>query len=308
MSQSEQFQRLVEPGVSLRLDRYIAEVWQLCSRSQLPSRALSIVVNGVVRKASYIVAPADEIVVTLQAVSIPDLRPEPLALAILYEDADVLVVNKPSGLVVHPAAGNWSGTLVHGLLHHIQELATTSFNDNTRPGIVHRLDKETSGVLIVAKHPRGHDFLARQFANRQTIKTYLALAGGQPASLTFRVEGCLRRDPRHRQKFAWHETLGKAARTDFVITASNDRRHLVQAQPYTGRTHQIRVHLQHAGLPILGDTVYGQALANGGIDRCMLHAWKLTIQLPSGSGACQFIAPPPADFRQTCATLGLGEL
>jgi 23S rRNA pseudouridine1911/1915/1917 synthase len=289
----------------LRADRYIAEVWALLGRSQLKQRLVQLRVNGKNVKISHLLGSGDILDLELKPQAELELSPQAMDLELLFENDDVLVLDKAPGIVVHPAAGNPDGTLVNGLLHYIQGLDDAGFDDEMRPGIVHRLDKETSGVMIVAKNPRAHEFLARQFQDRSTQKVYLAISVGHLPAATFEVRGFLRRDPQHRQKYAWHQSEGKAAATDFRVLSSRGDRHLILAQPFTGRTHQIRVHLAHRGLPIIGDFTYGKAVKGFLADRCMLHAWRLTIVLPGETQAQTFEAPLPKDF---CQTLVLGGL
>jgi len=295
----------VELAEPCRIDRYIAEIIGACTRSQLKTRLLHLTVNRKPAKLGQLVKSGDVLSYELAAPEELSLVPEAMELDILYEDDDVIVINKPTGLVVHPAAGNHTGTLVHGILYHTKELAEADFDDAARPGIVHRLDKETSGVMIVAKDERCHAYLAAQFAARSTDKRYLALAWGAVPSNPFSVKGCIRRDPRQRQRFAWHESEGKAAHTDFSIRAHNGKFQLLEAHLHTGRTHQIRVHLNHAHVPIIGDTVYGVFPKGVTAARCMLHAWKLSIKLPSDQEMHHFTAVPPQDFAACAASLSL---
>jgi 23S rRNA pseudouridine1911/1915/1917 synthase len=296
-----------DEGIGDRLDRYLAEVAGLVSRSQLKQRMAALTVNGKPAKLSRLVESGDRIRVELAPLPETNLEAEDLDLDILFENDDVVVINKPAGLVVHPAAGNQTGTLVHGLLHHFGELKEQDFEDEARPGIVHRLDKDTSGVMIVAKHPAAHEWLAAQFQARTTKKTYLAIASGASRAATRHVEGFIRRDPANRQRFMHHASEGKAASTDFDLLASGGQCCLYRVRPLTGRTHQIRVHARHLGQALLGDPIYGKPDKRFPGLRLMLHAWRLEICLPGEGEPRRFEAPVPPDFLATARALGLAE-
>ena len=229
---------------------------------------------------------------------------EDLPLDVLYEDEDVLVLNKAAGMVVHPATGHWSGTVVNALLHHCEELSEEGGED--RPGIVHRLDKETSGCLAVAKHDRAHRALAAQFAGRGVLKIYIALALGAFRTQSGTIQQALGRHPVHRQKMAvLPPGKGREARTDWSVLgevqAYGARASVVQCRLHTGRTHQIRVHLAHIGHGLLGDAVYGRKME---APRHMLHAWKLGFTHPLSGRWMDFMSPLPEDFRTAGVTVG----
>jgi 23S rRNA pseudouridine1911/1915/1917 synthase len=224
---------------------------------------------------------------------------EEIALDVLFEDEDLIVINKPAGLVVHPAAGNWQGTLVNALLHHCTNLS--GIGGEQRPGIVHRLDKETSGCLVAAKNDFAHQNLAQQFAGREVTKIYLALASGRFAQATGEIEAAIARHPIHRKKMTVVEsTRGRAARTSYRVLQELLAGTLVECTLHTGRTHQIRVHLKHIGHPLLGDEVYGR---RGDFQRQMLHAWKLGFSHPRSGEWREFEAPVPADFEEALGRL-----
>lgn len=288
-----------------RLDRYVSETWGLLGRSQLKARLLVARLNGKQVKLSCPVQEGDQLEIELEGLQSQDLVPEDLNLDILFENSDVIVLNKQAGLVVHPAAGNYEGTLVHGLLFHARDLADQGFEDEARPGIVHRLDKETSGVMIVAKNPAAHAFLSAQFQDRTTSKEYLAIAWGQAREMEFTVDGFLHRDPRNRQRYVHDPAEGKAAHTDFRVLCSASSYHLLKAWPKTGRTHQIRVHASYRGLPLIGDSVYGNRRTEALAPRCMLHAARLSIVLPGQTEQASFEAPLPQDFLQAMQKAGL---
>ncbi len=212
---------------------------------------------------------------------------------ILHEDEWLLVVNKEAGVVVHPGAGHSRGTLVAGLLHHCRSLSSLGGAD--RPGIVHRLDKETSGCLLVAKTDEVHASLGGMFARREIRKTYLALVAGRLKKPAGSIEAPIARHPVHRQRMAVaREGRGREALTHYRMLAMAGGISLIECHPFTGRTHQIRVHLTHLGCPILGDAVYGR---RGTLSRHMLHAWRLSFQHPKTGSPISVTAPLPGEFR-----------
>lgn len=279
-----------------RLDRWLAVTWSDVSRSRWQKAlALGLVeVNGERARASQPVRLGDEIRATEPP---PDeapatARPEQIPLEIIYEDEDLICLNKPAGLVVHPATGHWQGTLVNAVMHHAPRLSAGGHP--LRPGVVHRLDKDTSGCILVAKNDAAHAALARQFAERTAQKTYLAVVRGKPRASAGVVSGSIARHPVHRQRMAVSTRPGaRAAETAWKMVASDGKLSLLECRPKTGRTHQIRVHLKHLGHPIAGDRVYG-----GGADfpRQLLHAWKLRVVHPTTGRELFFEAALPEDF------------
>jgi 23S rRNA pseudouridine1911/1915/1917 synthase len=230
-----------------------------------------------------------------------------MALDIIYEDADLVALNKPAGLVVHPAAGHREHTLVNALLHHCGG-QLSGIGGVTRPGIVHRLDKDTSGCLVAAKNDDAHLHLCAQFAGRSVEKTYLALVCGRMSRLSGCIEAAIARDPAHRQRMAVTAKKGRDARTRFRVLERWSAATLVEAEPLTGRTHQIRVHLRHLGFPVAGDAVYGRRATarlkeNTGYSapRLLLHARRLALTHPRTQQRMVFEAPPPADFAAALA-------
>lgn len=276
----------------VRLDVYLSKALAGSSRSAISARVSSVSVNGAAARLSRKVAAGDRVVCRLKAPETREIVPEPIELDVLYENDDVVVVNKPAGFVVHPANGNWSGTLVHALLYRYPDLESR-FGTRERPGIVHRLDKDTSGVLIVAKNPDAHFHLARQFERRKVLKRYVALVRGSPPASVGSVEGFIRRDPHNRKRFAWSDSTGKPSKTEYRVLARFERRSLVALAPKTGRTHQLRVHMQHCNCPIVGDEVYGRRDSLG----LMLHAALLSITLPGEASVRTFTAPLPERIR-----------
>jgi 23S rRNA pseudouridine1911/1915/1917 synthase len=278
---------IIDHGVQ-RLDRFLAVQFPHVSRSLLQRWIAEgyVLVNGESVKKRYRPEPGDEVEVQFMATPEMELTPEPMALDILYEDSYLLVVNKPPGLVVHPGAGNPSGTLVHGLLHHCLELP----GDAARPGLVHRLDKDTSGALVVAKSASAHMLLTRQFAQRAVEKTYLGLCWGTPSPTS--CEEPLGRDPRHRQRMAVVPE-GKEARTTWKVLRADEGVSLLEILLHTGRTHQIRVHLSWVGTPLVGDPLYGGHRRSTSLPHQWLHAWRLAFDHPVSGQRLQFQAPLP---------------
>lgn len=257
-------------------------------------------VDGVVAAKSGInIVGKKEIEVTFPFRQEVEIIPQPeIPVEVVYEDEDMIVVNKPAGLVVHPAPGNWDGTLVNALFgKHIQKTGFAE-KDSLRIGLVHRLDKDTSGIIIIATNDRSKAFLSDQFKDRKVSKTYLALVHGTLQPRKGRIEAPIGRDPRDRKKMAVVSVLkgGKEAITDYeVLSYPKPGYTLVAAHPLTGRTHQIRVHFTSIGHPLVADSTYTKKENDWGITRQALHAWKLEIALVNGSRE-EFIAPPPDFF------------
>jgi 23S rRNA pseudouridine1911/1915/1917 synthase len=289
--------------VGERVDRFVAECLDLFPRSQLRRRRTELRIGGRQVKPSYRLKEGDRLVVRFSELPPIDLEPRPVDFAVLYEDADVIVIDKPSGLVVHPGSGTTDPTLVQGLLYRYQDIRDSFAGESLRPGIVHRLDRGTSGVMICAKHPASHSFLAAQFADRTVQKRYLALVSGNPPWKRQEVSVPLGRDPAHRQRFAVLPSGGKHSETVLRVVRRYPGAALVELWPKTGRTHQLRVHLKHLGFPILGDDLYGSrnqptvGSADAG-SALMLHAYSLRIRLPSEEAPRLFIARVPTRFRE----------
>lgn len=289
-----------------RLDRYISEHMPQISRAVV-QRLIEqghVRVGGKERKSSYRVQTGEVISVRMPPPEPTAVGAEDIPLQIVYEDADVIVVNKPAGMVVHPAAGHASGTLVNAVLGYAPELEV---GGEERPGIVHRLDADTSGLIVVAKNDRALRDLQEQFKSRRVHKTYLALVEGSVVPPRGRIEAPIGRDPKHRQKMAVITAGGKArdAVTIYQTIASSEGYTLVAAEPRTGRTHQIRVHLAFLGFPVVGDAMYGKKRNKLGLTRQFLHAWKITFRLPS-DGELELTAPLPEDLSSGLEALGLG--
>lgn len=248
-----------------------------------------VLVNGESVKKRLIPEEGDEIEVCFQATPEASLTPEKIPLEILYEDEHILAINKPAGMVVHPAPGHWSGTFVNALLAHCQEIAPGS--DPLRPGIVHRLDKDTTGVLIAAKTLQAHQKLIELFSSRKMEKLYLAICQGKPANGV--INAPIARHPVHRKEMAVLSD-GREAITEIQVAACNDKMSLVLAKPRTGRTHQIRVHFKHIGCPIIGDPIYGKKDLH---DRQLLHAYRLSFEHPITGIPIRLMAPIPQDMK-----------
>jgi len=286
-----------ENDVGQRLDQFLAERVQQ-SRSQI-KRLIDdqmVVVNGKSVKAGYRLKLTDEIMVTIPAPTPIELEPEALDIEIIYQDADLAVINKPAGLVVHPGAGNWQHTLVNALLYHCPDLS--GIGGKLRPGIVHRLDKDTSGVMVIAKNDAAHQYLAQQIKARKVKRHYLALVHGTITAEQGRIEASIGRHPVERKKMAIRED-GREAITQFFVRERIGKAYsLVECHLLTGRTHQIRVHMAGINHPIVGDPVYGRKHGNLGAARQMLHAFYLGFVHPSQQWM-EFQVDLPADFQET---------
>jgi 23S rRNA pseudouridine1911/1915/1917 synthase len=250
-------------------------------------------VNGKKPRPRDAVHTGDVVEVREPEIEKSDAQPEAMPLEILFEDDDLLVLNKPAGLVMHPGAGHQTHTLVNALLAHCKNLS--AIGGKERPGIVHRLDKETSGALVIAKNDTTHRDLSKQFAARTMGKIYLALVAGTPRKGAGVIDKAIERHPVHRQRMSIARRQGRSAKTDYRVLSSSGDVSLVECILHSGRTHQIRVHLHDLGHPVLGDKLYAGKRA-GNFLRQMLHAWKLSFRHPRTSEALSFTAPIPPDF------------
>lgn len=286
----------IEEFVGERIDKALSQMEEAWSRTQI-SHWLDeerILVNGVNVKAKYKVKLGDVIEVDVPEVEDLEILPEDLNLEIIYEDADVLVVNKPRGMVVHPAPGHATGTLVNGLMHLCKDLS--GINGVARPGIVHRIDKDTSGLLMVAKNDVAHEGLVNQLVNKTVTRKYTALVHGHIAHEKGTIEAPIGRDQKDRQKQAVVDN-GKHAVTHFQVIERYGEFTLVECRLETGRTHQIRVHMNYIGFPLAGDPKYGpkKTIDFGGQ---VLHAGVLGFEHPVTKKYLEFEAPLPEDFKQ----------
>ncbi|MDA3850084.1 MAG: RluA family pseudouridine synthase [Spirochaetaceae bacterium] len=279
-------------GGEERLDRYVANA-ELLTRGQIKARNLQAFNKNSSMKLSKKVK--NGMVISLEWEDEPtmDLIPEAMDLDILYEDQQVVVVNKRTGMVVHPALGNWTGTLVQGLLHHNRNCSQDLVLSEGRPGIVHRLDKDTSGVIITARNTAALEFLSEQFRERETDKTYLAVIRGCPIAPVGDIQGYIARDPKNRKKFTLNPSHGKWSLSHYRVMKRWKDYSLVEIDIETGRTHQIRVHMTSLGCPVVGDSIYSRKDSRLGDISLMLHSWKLAIQLPGQQEKKQFEAPMP---------------
>ncbi len=296
-----------------RLDRFLANREPALSRSAL-QRLIEdgrIRLNGRVVKPSHRIKPGDTIALEIPRPEPLALHPEPIPLAILHEDSDLLVLNKPAGLVVHPAPGHWSGTLVNALLHHFETQggSLSTIGGKERPGLVHRLDKETSGIMVIAKTDQAHRSLAAQFKHHTIVRVYEALVWGVPKQSHGLIELAIGRDERERKKFSSRTTRPKPSATEYhVVERFGHMAAHLNLVPRTGRTHQIRVHLASIGHPVLGDQTYGGRKARTlsddvAIPRVMLHARTLGFSHP-GTGVYQeFSVPWPPDMEAVLQAL-----
>ena len=274
------------------------------SRSKIQEwiKSKRVLLNGDHPKNRTVVEADDRIEVRIPEERRFVLRPEPIALKILFEDEHIVVVDKPSGLVVHPGAGNQSGTLTHALLHHCGE-ALSRKGEPDRPGIVHRLDRETSGCLVAAKSDLAYDSLVEQFSSRAADKRYVAVANGIPLQTSGRLENRIGRHPVHRQKMTVREhPHGKISITEYEVQhgSQSEGWSWIECRILTGRTHQIRVHLREClRCPVLGDTIYAQPRRqNVSVERLMLHARSLAISHPASGETVVFESPFPEEFER----------
>jgi len=288
----------------LRLDQFLAKRLPQFSRSRIQQliRSGFVRLNEQTTRPRQVVRRGDKIDLREPPPVKIDVQPEPIPLEILFEDGDIIVINKPAGLTVHPGAGQREHTLVNALLHHCSTLS--GIGGEQRPGIVHRLDKETTGCLVAAKNDIAHRELSKQFAARTVEKIYLALVAGKLRKTVGVIEEKIGRHPVHRQRMSVASPRGRAARTEYRVLYSTEEASLVECRLYSGRTHQIRVHLHHLGHAVLGDKVYVARLAKN-FSRQMLHAWKLGFYHPRTGEWKNFEAPLPADFKEAIAAVGL---
>jgi 23S rRNA pseudouridine1911/1915/1917 synthase len=299
--------RVAPEHAGRRLDALLAELEPRLSRAQARRLIESgdVTVSGRSARPSQRLRPGECIEGRVPEPRAARLVAEPIPLRVVHEDADLIVIDKPAGLVVHPAPGHASGTLVHALLHHCRDLS--GVGGEARPGIVHRLDKGTSGLLVAAKHDRAHRSLAAQFRAHSIDREYLALVRGAPRAAQGSVSAPIGRHPSDRKRFSTRARSGREARTHWTVERRLGRYSLLRVRLETGRTHQIRVHLASVGLPIAGDPVYGggrRSEAPAGLERPALHAALLGFVHPTSGARLHFESALPEDLARVLAGLG----
>ena len=281
---------------NLRLDLYlVSHLPDSMSRTYIQRLITQkkILVNGAPRKSHYKIEPGDLIEANIQKLERPVIKPENIQLDIIFEDDRLIVVDKPAGMVVHPAPGNYSGTLVNALLYYTNRLSASS---EGRPGIVHRLDKDTSGLLIVAKDEACHSFLARQFSKGTIDKRYITIVEGIVQLDNGVISYPIGRHPRDRKRMAVRFTAAKEAATHYKVLERFEDKTLLEIRPKTGRTHQIRVHLSYIGHPVVGDIAYGKKRRNLPMPRQALHAAEISFRHPATKELIHFNSPLPQDM------------
>jgi len=306
-----------EAGV--RLDAWIARQLPDLSRARVQAlmAADRVRLDGRPARPSARLRGGEEVTVQLPDPVAATPAPEDVPLSVVYEDARLLVLDKPAGMTVHPGAGRLSGTLVNALLHHVRDLS--GVGGVLRPGIVHRLDRGTSGLMVVAKDDETHRALSAQFSSRKVEKEYLAIVHGVPRARQGTIEAAIGRDPVQRKKMSVRAPRGRPARSAYTVVEALDGAALLRVRIHTGRTHQIRVHLASLGHPVAGDATYGGArtpssrspaarAALDGLARPALHAARLAFTHPATGDRLQFESPLPADLRDVLARLHPGPL
>lgn len=288
-----------------RLDHYLVAQIPEHSRSFLQHliRRDLVKVNGKVAKKNGMKLESMNVVeVRIPPPEPSNLEPEPISLKIVYENNDVILIDKPAGMVVHPSAGHRKGTLVHAVLAHAPNIE--GVGGVQRPGLVHRLDKDTSGLIIMAKNDRAHRWLQDQFKQRQVRKVYLALVEDQPPTPDGRVEAAIGRDPRNRKRMAVvPEAKGRMAISEYRTVERYEKHALIEVRILTGRTHQIRVHMAFINCPVVGDRIYGRRQLTAPVRRQFLHAAKLRLLLPGNAEPTSFESPLPSDLHHALENL-----
>ncbi len=289
-----------------RVDTYLASVEPDLTRARIQKLigAGSILVNGNNIRSSHRLKAGDQIAVTMPEPLLSDIKPEKIDLDIVYEDSDVVVINKPAGMVVHPSAGHYSGTLVNALLGHFGGDDLSTIGGVIRPGLVHRLDKDTSGVMAVARNDKTHQSLSEQLKSREMSRIYLALVKGTPKNREGTVNALIGRAPAHRKRMAVLQSGGRESITHYKILQEFGKVSLLEVSLSTGRTHQIRVSLQHINNPVVGDPVYSRGIGKFPINRQALHAWKITFIHPTDKRTMTFDAPLPKDMTDLLHSFG----
>ena len=290
---------LVEDTDGIRIDRYLSEYYTDFSRSYLQKllKDGGVLVDGKIVKSNYKVSSGERILMEIPEAVEPKILPEEIALDILYEDADIILVNKPKGMVVHPAAGHDSGTLVNALLAHCGDLS--GINGVLRPGIVHRIDRDTTGVLVACKNDTAHNAIAEQLKVHSITRVYFAIVHGRISEDEGTIDAPIGRHPTDRKKMSINEKNGKPAVTHYHVLQRSERFTYLECRLETGRTHQIRVHMASAGHPLLGDSVYGPShCPYPGLQGQTLHAGILGLIHPRTGEYLEVQAPLPQYFME----------
>jgi 23S rRNA pseudouridine1911/1915/1917 synthase len=305
VSDAQLFRFTYEGEAPARLDKFLVLQFPDLSRARLQAliRDKLVLVDGeVVTKTGYKLESGRDVQITVPPVASTDLIPEDIPLDIIFENDDMLVVNKPAGMVVHPAAGHETGTLVHAALAHAPEME--GIGGEHRPGVVHRLDKDTSGLIVLAKNDRAHQWLQKQFKERKVKKIYLALVDGQPPTPSGRVDAPIGRDSSKRKQMAVvSASRGRQSVSEYFTEKRFEEHTLLKVHIHTGRTHQIRVHMGFLGCPVVGDSLYGHRHKTLPVKRQFLHAAHLEICLPGEDTLSVFDAPLPEDLQKVLDTL-----
>lgn len=295
-----------EADKSLRIDKYLSKQNDNISRSYIQQLIDDnmVKVNGKNEKSSYKLKLDDKIKLIIPQAKKPEIEPMEMELNIIYEDKDIIVINKQAGLIVHPVPGNWDNTLVNGLLAYSDDLS--GINGVKRPGIVHRLDKDTSGALVVAKNDQSHRRLVKQFKKRETMKIYRTIVKGNVPHDKGTIDAPIGRDPVERKRMAVVKDNSKKAVSHFTVLERFNSHTYLEVKLETGRTHQIRVHLSYMGYPVLGDDKYGRKKPkkNFYVDRQLLHAYILGFNHPRTNKWLELKAALPDDFTKTLGILG----
>ncbi len=289
----------------IRLDKFLTQNLEGYSRSFIQKiiKGGGVMIGGFpVYKKSEQVGPGSEVEVLIPKAEEPDIQGEDIPLDILFENSDLIVVNKPPGMVVHPSLGHSTGTLVQAVLGYAPDIE--GVGGVKRPGLVHRLDQDTSGVILLAKNDRTHLFLQSQFKNREVEKEYLALVDGRPPTPQGRVEVAIGRDSRYRQRMApVLDREGKEASSEYFTLEEFSKHTYLNVHILTGRTHQIRIHLNFIGCPVVGDTIYGRSKPSLPVQRQFLHAHNLAIIIPGEKVKRRFEAPLAEDLKAVLSDL-----